>query len=65
MQRDVSRYQLQQLLEDSLEERLEKAGGLVPDSEKVDGEAKEGELEENKVINGRFLVVYLVFAFYL
>lgn len=36
------------LLEDSLEERLEKAGGLVPDPEKVDGESKEGELEENK-----------------
>ncbi|KAL3533367.1 hypothetical protein ACH5RR_006888 [Cinchona calisaya] len=36
------------LLEDSLEDRMEKAGGLVPDSEKLDGEAKEGELEENK-----------------
>ncbi|CDP05651.1 unnamed protein product [Coffea canephora] len=36
------------LLEDSLEERLEKAGALVPDSAKVDGEAREGEVEENK-----------------
>ncbi|KAK6927628.1 TFIID subunit TAF5, NTD2 domain [Dillenia turbinata] len=36
------------LLEDSLEERLEKAGGLLSDSEKVDGEVKEGDLEENK-----------------
>lgn len=40
---------LLQLLEDSLEERLEKAGGLVPDSEKVDGETRDGETEENKV----------------
>lgn len=37
------------MLEDSLEERLEKAGGLVPDSEKGDGETREGETEENKV----------------
>ncbi|CAI9112237.1 OLC1v1012656C2 [Oldenlandia corymbosa var. corymbosa] len=36
------------LLEDSFEERLEKAGGLVPDTEKLDGEAKEAESEENK-----------------
>lgn len=36
------------LLEDSLEERLEKAGALVPDPAKVDGEAREGEVEENK-----------------
>ncbi|KAG5601582.1 hypothetical protein H5410_032952 [Solanum commersonii] len=36
------------LLEDSLEERLEKTGGSVPDSEKFDGDPKEGEVEENK-----------------
>ncbi|KAK2969133.1 hypothetical protein RJ640_013082 [Escallonia rubra] len=36
------------LLEDTIEERLEKAGGLLSESEKTDGEAKEGELEENK-----------------
>ncbi|KAF8389202.1 hypothetical protein HHK36_025895 [Tetracentron sinense] len=36
------------LLEDSVEERLEKAGGLMSDSEKIEGEIKEGDLEENK-----------------
>lgn len=36
------------LLEDSLEERLEKPGALLSDSEKGDGEAKEGENDENK-----------------
>lgn len=36
------------LLEDSLEERLEKAGALVPDSEKFDAETRDGETEENK-----------------
>ncbi|XP_028788890.1 transcription initiation factor TFIID subunit 5 isoform X1 [Neltuma alba] len=36
------------LLEDSLEERLEKAGALLSDSEKGEGEAKEGDNEENK-----------------
>ncbi|KAH6803311.1 TBP-associated factor 5, partial [Perilla frutescens var. frutescens] len=36
------------LLEDSLEERLEKMGAPNVDSEKADGEAREGELEENK-----------------
>ncbi|XP_010275775.1 PREDICTED: transcription initiation factor TFIID subunit 5 [Nelumbo nucifera] len=36
------------LLEDSLEERLEKAGALMSDSEKPEGETKEGEVEENK-----------------
>ncbi|KAJ8560256.1 hypothetical protein K7X08_004314 [Anisodus acutangulus] len=36
------------LLEDSLEEQLEKTGGSVPDSEKFDGDPKEGEVEENK-----------------
>ncbi|XP_015945466.1 transcription initiation factor TFIID subunit 5 [Arachis duranensis] len=36
------------LLEDSLEERLEKASSLLSDSEKGEGEAKEGETEENK-----------------
>lgn len=40
---------MKQLLEDSLEERLEKAGGLLSDSEKTEGETKEGESEENKV----------------
>ncbi|CAK9146985.1 unnamed protein product, partial [Ilex paraguariensis] len=34
------------LLEDTLEERLEK--GLLCDSEKMEGETKEGELEESK-----------------
>ncbi|KAI3494563.1 hypothetical protein L1887_40695 [Cichorium endivia] len=36
------------LLEDSLEDRLDKAGGLLSDSEKTEGDAKEGELDENK-----------------
>ncbi|KAF5456809.1 hypothetical protein F2P56_026248 [Juglans regia] len=36
------------LLEDSLEERLEKGGVLLSDSEKADGEIKEGELDDNK-----------------
>ncbi|KAL5558220.1 hypothetical protein UlMin_034431 [Ulmus minor] len=36
------------LLEDSLEERLEKTGGLLSDSEKADGETKESEWDENK-----------------
>ncbi|XP_057433615.1 transcription initiation factor TFIID subunit 5 [Lotus japonicus] len=36
------------LLEDSIEERLEKAGALLSDSEKGDGEAKEGENDESK-----------------
>ncbi|ESW08944.1 hypothetical protein PHAVU_009G087600 [Phaseolus vulgaris] len=36
------------LLEDSLEERLEKAGALLSDSEKGEGEAKEGENDETK-----------------
>lgn len=40
---------LLQLLEDSTEERLEKAGGLAQDSEKVDGETRDSETEENKV----------------
>lgn len=36
------------LLEDSLEERLEKSGALLSDSEKAEGESKEMDLEENK-----------------
>ncbi|KAJ7966256.1 transcription initiation factor TFIID subunit 5 [Quillaja saponaria] len=40
------------LLEDSIEERLEKAGGLLSDSEKVEGEAKEGEVDEIKKRSG-------------
>ncbi|OMO90697.1 transcription initiation factor TFIID subunit 5-like isoform 2 [Corchorus olitorius] len=36
------------LLEDSLEERLEKAGGLLSDSEKTEGENKEGDVDETK-----------------
>ncbi|KAK9947196.1 hypothetical protein M0R45_012630 [Rubus argutus] len=36
------------LLEDSLEERLEKAGGMALDSEKAEGETKEGDGDENK-----------------
>lgn len=38
------------MLEDSLEERLEKTGAPNMDSEKADGEAREGEVEENKVV---------------
>ncbi|MCL7034429.1 hypothetical protein MKW94_007644 [Papaver nudicaule] len=36
------------LLEYSLEERLEKAGGMMPESEKGDGETKESGFEESK-----------------
>ncbi|KAG8495311.1 hypothetical protein CXB51_012882 [Gossypium anomalum] len=36
------------LLEDSLEERLEKAGGLLSDSEKTEEENKEGDVDETK-----------------
>lgn len=36
------------LLEGSLEERLEKAGGLLSDSEKAEGEVKETDTEESK-----------------
>ncbi|CAL8995887.1 unnamed protein product [Prunus brigantina] len=36
------------LLEDSFEERLEKAGGLLLESEKAEGETKEGDWDENK-----------------
>ncbi|XP_075479944.1 transcription initiation factor TFIID subunit 5-like isoform X2 [Primulina tabacum] len=36
------------LLEDSLEEKLEKNGVSNADSEKADGEPREGELEDNK-----------------
>ncbi|CAL0327175.1 unnamed protein product [Lupinus luteus] len=36
------------LLEDSLEERLEKAAALLSDSEKGEGEAKEGDNDESK-----------------
>lgn len=36
------------MLEDSIEDRLEKGGGLLLDADKVDGENKEGENEENK-----------------
>nr|XP_011459607.1 PREDICTED: transcription initiation factor TFIID subunit 5 isoform X2 [Fragaria vesca subsp. vesca] len=36
------------LLEDSLEERLEKVGGMALDSERAEGETKEGEGDENK-----------------
>lgn len=47
-----------QLLEDSLEDRLDKAGGLLSDSEKTEGDAKEGELDENKVnFKFHFLVI--------
>lgn len=38
-----------QLLEDSLENRLDKMGGLLSDSEKAEGENKEGDGDENKV----------------
>ncbi|PPD74435.1 hypothetical protein GOBAR_DD28632 [Gossypium barbadense] len=36
------------LLEDSLEERLEKAGGLLSDSEKTEEENEEGDVDETK-----------------
>ncbi|XP_022936938.1 transcription initiation factor TFIID subunit 5 isoform X3 [Cucurbita maxima] len=36
------------LLEDSLEERLEKAAGLLSDSEKAEVETKDGDVDENK-----------------
>ncbi|KAL5993714.1 hypothetical protein ACLOJK_040972 [Asimina triloba] len=36
------------LLEDSLEDRLEKASALLSDSEKVEGENKDGDVEEGK-----------------
>eukprot|EP00258_Populus_trichocarpa_P029426 XP_024445445.1 transcription initiation factor TFIID subunit 5 isoform X1 [Populus trichocarpa] len=36
------------LLEDSLEERLEKTGGFLSDTEKTEGETKEGDMDENK-----------------
>lgn len=36
------------LLEDSIDDRLEKAAGLLSDSEKQDGETKDGETEETK-----------------
>ncbi|CAB4265859.1 unnamed protein product [Prunus armeniaca] len=36
------------LLEDSFEERLEKAGALLLESEKAEGETKEGDWDENK-----------------
>ncbi|XP_039047268.1 transcription initiation factor TFIID subunit 5-like [Hibiscus syriacus] len=38
------------LLEDSLEERLEKAGGLLSDSEKTEEENKEGDVDETMVL---------------
>lgn len=37
------------MLEDSLEDRVEKQGGLLSDSEKAEGENKEAEVDENKV----------------
>ncbi|PWA56488.1 TBP-associated factor 5 [Artemisia annua] len=36
------------LLEDSIEDRLDKTGGMLSDSEKTEGEAKEGEMDESK-----------------
>ena len=48
-------FEFSQLLEDSLEDRLEKAGGLLSDSEKAEGEAKDGEWEDNKVQNIFFI----------
>lgn len=36
------------LLEDTIEDRLEKAGSLLSDSEKAEGETKEGDLDETK-----------------
>ncbi|GJV88028.1 transcription initiation factor TFIID subunit 5 [Tanacetum coccineum] len=36
------------LLEDSIEDRLDKTGGMLSDSEKTEGDAKEGETDENK-----------------
>ncbi|KAK9100240.1 hypothetical protein Scep_023670 [Stephania cephalantha] len=36
------------LLEDSLEDRLDKAGGLISDAERAEGETKDGDLDEGK-----------------
>ena len=38
------------MLEDSIEDRLDKTGGMLSDSEKTEGDAKEGEMDENKVM---------------
>ncbi|KAM7252656.1 hypothetical protein ACFE04_008165 [Oxalis oulophora] len=45
------------LLEESLEDRLDKAGGLLSDSEKTDGENKEVEIEEPKVHVLKFIIL--------
>lgn len=57
------------MLEDSLEERLEKTGGLLSDTEKAEGDTKEGELEENKVLSFKYcnyihvdMYIYKVYA---
>ncbi|KAL0718198.1 hypothetical protein Bca4012_067520 [Brassica carinata] len=39
------------LLEDSLEDRLEKTGSLLTDSEKGQGESKDGDVDDSKVIS--------------
>jgi len=44
------------LLEDSLEDRLEKTGGLLSDSEKGQGESKDGDADDSKVIHSFNLV---------
>lgn len=53
----------QQLLEDSIEERFEKHGVLPPDSEKVDGENKEADGEDNKVRKNHKKKFYDAFLF--
>ncbi|XP_022889777.1 transcription initiation factor TFIID subunit 5-like isoform X1 [Olea europaea var. sylvestris] len=49
------------LLEDSLEERLEKAGDRITDSDKADGEVKDGDLEENKIQPFKFTCIFRLF----
>lgn len=49
------------MLEDTIEDRLDKAGGLLSDSEKTEGDAKEGELDENKVFI--CILAYKLFSF--
>lgn len=52
-------YILLQLLDDSLENRLEKTGGFLSDSEKAEAENKEAEIDENKV--HIFLIAFFFF----
>ena len=54
------------MLEDSLEDRLDKSGGLLSDSEKTEGDAKEGELDENKVpFFSFFLFLFFIYNLFM